>query len=51
MKELYCTNCIHCEIIYSIKPLIYCRWFGEPGQDAKAIECVEYVDREVLKND
>ena len=46
-----CSNCIHCEAIHSIKPLVYCRFFGECNKEPKAIDCKEYVDRELLNHD
>lgn len=50
-QEYTCTDCVHYEEIHSIKPLVYCRWFGECGQDTKAIECKEYVHKQFFKGE
>ena len=50
-QEYTCTDCIHYEEIHSIKPLVYCRWFGECGQDTKAIECKEYAHKQFFKGE
>jgi hypothetical protein len=46
-----CSSCIHCEVIHSIKPLVYCRFFGECNKEPKAIDCKEYVDRKLLNHE
>ena len=46
-----CSNCIHCEAIHSIKPLVYCRFFGECNKEPKAIDCKEYVHKQFFEGE